>query len=396
MNISKLERKCPICGESKGESMYHISMMLPQTFPIQGDYDVIACSKCGFIYADVSGTQENYNEYYEKYNMYSSIASLKKNTYDTACSNRVKFLEKYINKEDKILDIGCGSGDLLKELRKKGFQSLYGIDPSQKSIELLQSEGIEGSVGNIFNEVPEELKEEFDLVCCTAVMEHIFDLPGAIKRISAYIKSGIGRIFLDVPAVEGFEKYKEKLPNYFNHEHINFFSLQSLDNLMISTGFERINDKEESYLLCSSEGSSPELVIQGIYGFSSEKKTWEKDVKSKESVERYFELIEDENHREIQKVKKLFADGKKLIIWGTGALSMWLLQNVPEIKDNISCFIDNNVEKQGSVLCGKKIYGADFLRGKKATILICSMKNSQDIVEQIGKMNLDVEYFVLR
>lgn len=65
MNISKLERKCPICGESKGESMYHISMMLPQTFPIQGDYDVIACSKCGFIYADVSGTQENYNEYYE-------------------------------------------------------------------------------------------------------------------------------------------------------------------------------------------------------------------------------------------------------------------------------------------------------------------------------------------
>lgn len=57
MYIIKLKRKCPICGNNEGEKIYHVSMKVPEDFPITGKYDVVCCSKCGFIYADINDTQ---------------------------------------------------------------------------------------------------------------------------------------------------------------------------------------------------------------------------------------------------------------------------------------------------------------------------------------------------
>lgn len=108
MSVLYLKRSCPICGEKSGEYLYHIAMTLPRNFPIQGEYDVVSCCRCGFIYADVDGDQGNYNEYYAKCNMYSAVSGLKKETYDNACNYRIDFLQKYLKKEDKIVDIGCG------------------------------------------------------------------------------------------------------------------------------------------------------------------------------------------------------------------------------------------------------------------------------------------------
>ena len=42
---------------------------------------------------------------------------------------------KYVNREDMILDVGCGYGRTLNELYKKGYRNLIGIDFSQKMIE---------------------------------------------------------------------------------------------------------------------------------------------------------------------------------------------------------------------------------------------------------------------
>lgn len=288
-------------------------------------------------------------------------------------------------------------GDLLKGLKQRGFHDLYGIDPSKKSIESLRGEGIEGSVGNIFDEVPEDLRGKFDIVCCTAVMEHIYDVNGAVKRVMQYMNPQNGKLFLDVPAVEGFEKYAAKLPNYFNHEHINYFSLKTLDNLLATVGLTRINNDVDSFYACSIKNHMPELVLQGIYRYSKEDRGLAKDTQSIEAVKRYFAMIEKENNQEVQSVKELVFREKKVIIWGTGAFSMWLLRQIPEIEKNLVCFIDNNVEKQGTVLCGKRVYGADYLTEEKedAVIVICSMQNSREIADQIDKMNIGREYLIL-
>lgn len=42
---------------------------------------------------------------------------------------------KYVNKESRILDVGCGYGRTLDELYRKGFRNLIGIDFSRGMIE---------------------------------------------------------------------------------------------------------------------------------------------------------------------------------------------------------------------------------------------------------------------
>lgn len=259
MNRKFLKRRCPICKTAYGEKLYYISLTLPVRYSICGEYDVVACEECGFIFADVEGTQEKYNEYYKMCNVYSDMHVLKSDTHEEMQEHRVAFLKKYLNKKDYILDIGCGSGELLRILKREGFENVYGMDPSAESIEALRCKKIKGSIGNLFDDVSEEMKGKYDIVCCTAVLEHIYDLNLAIQKLMQYMKPETGKLFLDVPAAEGIESYANKIPHNFHHEHINYFSLQTLDNLFYMKGLSKI---------CS--GLSEEktsMVILGLYGY---------------------------------------------------------------------------------------------------------------------------------
>lgn len=403
--VFKLKRRCPICGEKYGSNIYHISMKVSDNLPITANYDVVCCSNCGFIFADIDDTQENYNKYYSEYNVYSLISKLKENSYEKLSKQRVDFLERYIKKNESIVDIGCGGGNLLIGLKKKGYSNLYGLDPSLESIKYLKKYEIGGRIGNIFDEVPEELMGKFDVVCCTAVLEHIYDLNSAIQKVSSYMKPENGKLYIDVPAIEGFEKYKESLPNYFNQEHINYFSVQSIDNLMGNNGLKRVSDKSDSYYLFETENIIPELIIRVIYEFSEgEKNKYEivKDIESVESVKRYFEYATVENEKRKKTIKWVISQKKKVIIWGTGAFTQYILQNDPEIMDAVICFIDNNIEKQGKKLCGKIIYSSEYLshgsalEDEELLVLICSMQNGKEIAKQIEEININQKYLILK
>lgn len=101
--------------------------------------------------------------------------------------------------------MGCGSGALLVKLKKKGFYNLFGMDPSQESIDIIQKYGISAQRGNVFGDIPQELLHKFDIVCFTAVLEHIYELNRCIEQLKGYLTKG-GMIYLSVPSVEEFGK----------------------------------------------------------------------------------------------------------------------------------------------------------------------------------------------
>lgn len=57
--------------------------------------------------------------------------------------------ELKLNKNDKIIDIGCGNGMTLIELAKQGFEKLMGIDYSQKAVDLAREVSKENNVSHI-------------------------------------------------------------------------------------------------------------------------------------------------------------------------------------------------------------------------------------------------------
>ena len=92
------------------------------------------------------------------------------------------------SKEMLILDVGCSSGLLLKDLEKVGFHinNLYGIDISEKAIENCQNNGIKNSFKMDAQNII--LPHKFDVIIASDCLEHIENDQRALKNWKKFIK----------------------------------------------------------------------------------------------------------------------------------------------------------------------------------------------------------------
>lgn len=391
--IKKLHRSCPVCSGKYGAALHRIAMLLPDDVPIPGEYDVVCCSDCGFTFADADGSQKMYDAYYKNNNDYSCSALLKTGITESMNKARYQLLGRYVARDARILDVGCGSGSLLKLLKEKGYKNLYGLDPSRDSIEGLRAQGIRGEVKNIFDEIADEHKHSFDVVMSTAVIEHIYDINRFLEQLLGYLVPANGRIYIDAPAVEGFGQIYRSRANYFNQEHINYFSLTSLDNMLAKYGCERKSLEAESVVMVHEE--QPEMSITAVYAHTGQKAGWKKDTVSKRSIKDYFVQDREKEQADAQKIQRFIRDsGLRILIWGTGAYTMQLLCSMPQIHERIAGFIDSNVMKTGRRILGKEVYAPQRLLhdAMPYPILICSMLNAGDIEKQIQAMGIANRY----
>lgn len=391
--MKKLIRNCPICGNEYGKAYKTIKMQLPQDVNLPKEYDVVTCEKCGFAYADVNATQEEYDTYYDQNNVYSMDSILRQRAIVQRDENRVNFIENFIDKKSKILDVGCGSGTLLMALQHIGELELVGLDPSRESICRLEKQGIKGEVKNIFDAVSKELECQFDVVCFTAVLEHIYDLNRCIEQLSLYLKSD-GILYIEVPDISGFSEEAKPIPNYFNQEHINYFSRISLDNLLKKHGF--INWKSTYIKPDENKGDDVEKIISVLYKRGLRKGDLKKDFISSKAIENYMCVSEKKEKESYKRIQEFVGD-ENVIIWGTGAQTMQLLANNQALTDKILYFIDGNPLKNGKKLMDRNIFSPEKLLGIRDNypILICSMRNHNEIVDKLKQLNITNKYMIV-
>lgn len=387
--MGKLYRKCAICGCEYGDIMGEVRMELPEEVSLPRKYNVVTCKECGFAYADVNATQDDYNAYYCNNNNYSKdyLIHINKNPIQ---ENRCSFLENYIDKTLRILDIGCGSGELLLYLKNRGYENVYGIDPSIESINDLRARGIMGWNRNIFDEIPVDSKHSFDVVCFTEVLEHIYNLDDFLNQVDCYLSCD-GLAYVEVPAAEGIEEIKLPVAGVFNQEHINYFSLISLDNIFKKHGFIRINSEDS----CISTMGNGVLTLNAIYKKTNANFTVEKDEISYKSIGNYFETIQLSGTEKDEMLLSFVKEERQdIIIWGTGSYAMQLLGKYPELKEKVAYFVDNNEMKIGKKICGKEIYSPLKIKEQNDLypIIICAMVCADDIEKEIRDMQLKNSY----
>ena len=132
-----------------------------------------------------------------------------------------------------ILDLGCGTGDLIRRLHKeKKDCTFYGIDFSLDNIKNCISKN---EFDNVFFNmgIGEKIEFEdnfFDEVYCMEVLEHVKDFEKTMQEIKRVLKKD-GKLTLTVP-IKKSETILIKLnPNYFYQVgHKRFFSKEDILN----------------------------------------------------------------------------------------------------------------------------------------------------------------------
>ena len=94
----------------------------------------------------------------------------------------------------KILDVGCGGGLLCEPLARLGAK-VTGIDASEKNIEIAKAHARKGNINiNYICTSPEKVNENYDVILCMEVVEHVEDLDFFYKSCSKLLKKN-GIIF---------------------------------------------------------------------------------------------------------------------------------------------------------------------------------------------------------
>jgi SAM-dependent methyltransferase len=145
--------------------------------------------------------------------------------------------------DSAILDVGCGSGGLLRRMQRYGFTNLAGLDPYTTSE--VEEPGFQIRRGDIGS-----ARGRYDLVMFNHVLEHVADPAATLRQARGLLNPG-GRILVRVP-VAGSPVAREFGEHWFNLDaprHLVIPSVRGMDALAARVGLRvahREFDMQES------------------------------------------------------------------------------------------------------------------------------------------------------
>lgn len=96
----------------------------------------------------------------------------------------MKALEKYMNKGDKVADIGMGSGILSILSKKLGATSVYGCDTDDTVIEVAKENAKKNNVEATFElGSADKINDKFDFVCANILHFVLAEIMGDLKNL---------------------------------------------------------------------------------------------------------------------------------------------------------------------------------------------------------------------
>lgn len=197
---------CDLCG-TKENTRFLLPCMVPEELP-EAPW-VVRCNHCGMLYTDprpdIPGMTRLYQRYYDSSN--GSVNRVLKKAKSYGWLRRLwhvycgQYLTEMLGKATgRVLDVGCGTGGLLDELRQAGCD-VHGIELNPDSVKTCIDKGLDVQCGALLNlEVPEN---SFDTVVLWHALEHLISARKALEKIMRILKPG-GRVFIYSPNANSY------------------------------------------------------------------------------------------------------------------------------------------------------------------------------------------------
>ncbi len=384
---TSLRRACPVCAGRSGAELLHTQrFVLPAGHPLPDKYDVVACGSCGFVYADTPADQDAYDKYYGEMSKYEMAYT----SPDTSLFiDRAAWISGFVRgRGDSVIDIGCGNGELIAELRKLGLTDLTGLDPSEKCVSALKSRGIRGIRGSVFSV---SAGRKYDCAVLSGVLEHIYDV-GKIMKTMSRLLTRRGLLFVCVPDASRYPEYDAVPFDYFNIEHINHFDETSLLNLGLRHGFNMVGSLKTTVTLSKTTQPMVFCVYENAQNPAADSRSY-----SRNRVAAY---IGQTNAKAAggRVIGRLARGKREVIVWGAGNYTSRLLACSGLARCNIVMVVDNDRHKQGMSIGGHTVRPPAAIRRlkKNPAILVSVAVFSAEVIAEIRAMGLSNEVLVLK
>lgn len=118
-------------------------------------------------------------------------------------NSELKLVAHFLDKNSKILSIGCGSGLFEMLLAKEhDIHVKHGIEPSTDMAAIAEKRGMQVEIGTA--ESCELAANAFDIIMFNGSVSYITDLEASINKAYQALKPGGKLILIDVPKESGF------------------------------------------------------------------------------------------------------------------------------------------------------------------------------------------------
>lgn len=192
-------------------------------------FSILSCNKCGLVFTNPRPAIVKIGKYYESEDYIShsnTNAGLINKIYHfvkrRAIRQKIKIIEGLNPPTKNILDIGCGTGSFLSEIKKIGWDAT-GIEPNSKA----RDYAIKNFSLSVFEEskISDLKKESFSVITMWHVLEHVHQQQSRINDLYNLLQKN-GFAIIAVPNYTSWDAkhYKEFWAAYDVPRHLYHFS----------------------------------------------------------------------------------------------------------------------------------------------------------------------------
>ena len=199
MNRNELDpRPCALCGLGRGKRWFRASDFDSGKEP----FDLVQCDQCRAAWINPMPGEQELGRYYESayYGMgaekfHPVVESLTRWAGRHRATELLKLAPKSSTRT-RVLDIGCGRGNLLRSLAEQGCEC-HGVEREDFPVA-----GANSTIDYHLGPLTEStfMANSFDLVIIWHVLEHLYDPAETLDRVKHWLKPG-GALVVAVPNI---------------------------------------------------------------------------------------------------------------------------------------------------------------------------------------------------